>query len=300
MNRQDRGVKARVLDSVWVILQRIMPSKAYLKLKYLVVFKRRLDLKNPVTFTEKLQWLKLYDYRKEYTKYVDKVMVKDYVSSVVGREYVIPTLGVWSSANDIDFSQLPEKFILKCNHNSGSVVICDDKSSFDTVNARKVMAGLLQDNYYLVGRETPYRYVSRRIFAEELLEMPDGGELVDYKFFCFGGKPEFLKINFDKDAVFSANYYDLNLNLLPFGEVWPAPDPSREFVKPANFDRMIEIATKLSARIPFARIDLYNVGGKIYFGEITLYPTSGFGPFNDYEWDVRLGNMIKLPQKHGN
>lgn len=298
MKKTDNSIKACVLNYVWMVLQRIMPSKAYLKLKYLVVFKRKLNLDNPVTFTEKLQWLKLYDYRKEYTLYVDKVLVKDYVASVIGSDYVIPTLGVWSAGQDIDFENLPDSFILKCNHNSGEVVICRNKSELDVGNARKVMARLLKDNYYLVGRETPYRYVRRRIFAEELLEMPDGKELLDYKFFCFDGKPEFLKINFDKDSVFSANYYDLNMNLLPFGEVWPAPDPTRKFEKPENFDKMIEIASRLSTGIPFARIDLYNVGGRIYFGEITLYPTSGFGPFNDYDWDVRLGNMIQLPQKH--
>ncbi len=295
---ENNSLKSRILNCAWLVLQRIMPSKAYLKLRYVVIFKRRLNLKNPVTFTEKLQWLKLYDYHKEYTLYVDKVLVKDYVASVIGRDYLLPTLGVWDSAKDIDFSQLPDKFILKCNHNSGAVVICRDKSLFDAEKARQVMARLLKGNYYLVGRETPYRYVKRKIFAEKLLEMPNGGELLDYKFFCFAGRPEFVKVNFNKDAVFQANYYDMDMNLLPFGEVGHDPDYSREFVKPENFDTMIEIASKLSVGIPFVRIDLYNVDGRIFFGEITFYPTSGFEPFNDNDWDIRLGNMIQLPKKH--
>ena len=227
---------------------------------------------------------------------VDKVDAKEYVASIIGEQYIIPTLGVWESASKIDFDKLPDKFILKCNHNSGEVVVCRDKSSLDICQARKMMSRLLKNNYYLVGRETPYKYVKRKIFAERLLEVPDGGGLVDYKFFCFDGKPEFLKINFDKDSVFSANYYDLDMALLPFGEEWPAPNPERLFEKPDNFETMIDIASKLSKSLPFARIDLYNIEGKIYFGEITLYPTSGFGPFNNSEWDRRLGEKIKLPQ----
>ena len=290
-----------MLDAGWVILQHLLPSKTYLRLKYLVVFKRRLNLKHPVTFTEKLQWLKLYDYHPEYTRMVDKVYAKEYVTSIIGEQYIIPTLGVWDSASKIDFDKLPDKFILKCNHNSGEVVVCRDKSSLDICQARKTMSRLLKDNYYLVGRETPYKYVNRKIFAEKLLEVPDGGELVDYKFFCFDGKPEFLKINFNKNVDFRANYYDLDFNLLPFGEVWPSPDSSMNFSAPVNFQKMVEVAGKLSQGLPFARVDLYNVDGHIYFGEITLYPTSGFGPFNDAAWDKKLGDMILLPDnKKGN
>lgn len=288
-------IKSFILDLAWRIIARLLPAKPYLSLKFRVVFKRRMPWENPSTFCEKLQWMKLYDFHPQYVDLVDKIRVRKYVESKIGSSYVVPLLGVWSSSSEIDFDALPDRFVMKCNHDSGKVIVCRDKKLLDETEARRQMDRELRKNYYLVGRETPYKYVERKVFAEELLLPSDGSELIDYKFFCFNGKPEFLKINFNKNVDFRANYYDLDFNLLPFGEVWPSPDPGVNFSAPVNFQKMVEIAGKLSQGLPFARIDLYNVDGHIYFGEITLYPTSGFGPFNDAEWDKKLGDMIILP-----
>lgn len=287
-----------IKDLFLIITRRILPPRVYLSMRYRIVFRKRLHWRNPQAFTEKLQWMKLYDRKPEYTRLVDKVSVKDFVAKTVGPKYVIPTLGVWESAEEVDFGALPDKFVLKCNHDSGKVIVCRDKSAFDPVVSRKKLSRILSDSYYLMGMEMAYMDVPRRIMAEELLETSDGSELVDYKFFCFDGIPKFLKINFNKDVDFHANYYDLEMNLLPFGEEWPSPDPQRRFNAPDKFDEMIDVATKLSTGLPFSRIDLYNVDGRVYFGEITLYPTSGFGPFNDRNWDLKLGDMIHLPEKH--
>ena len=286
-----------ILDFVWKVLQRILPDKLYLSLKYRVVFKKKLNWKNPKTFNEKLQWLKLYGFRDDYVKMADKVLVKDYVASKIGPEYIIPTLGVWKTAEDIDFASVELPFILKCNHDSGTVIACK-RQDFDADAIRRKMQKALQSDYYLMGREKPYKYIGRRIMAEKFISTPDGtGEIQDFKFFCFGGEPRIFKINFDRSTDFKANYYDTDMALLPFGEVWPAPDYSRTFEHPEGFDKMLEICRTLSEGIPFVRVDLYNVAGKIYFGELTFYPTSGFGPFTDPAWDEKLGSWIKLPSK---
>ncbi len=282
---------------VWIVLSRTLPSKWYLALKYRVIFHRRISWKCPRTFTEKLQWLKLNDFRPGYVDMVDKVKVKQYVADKIGVEYTIPTFGVWKSADEIDFNSLPDKFVLKCNHDSGNVVVCRSKAGLDRDKTRRIFAKALKNDYYYMGRERPYRYVERRIFAEKMLESSNGEELLDYKFFCFNGEPRVFKINFNKEIDFHANYYDMDFNLLPFGEVWPAPSP-RVFERPADFDKMVEIVKKLSEGIPFIRVDLYNVSGKIYFGELTLYPTSGFGPFNNYDWDLKLGEWLMLPSSN--
>lgn len=282
-------------DVILLVLRRVLPARWYLSLRYRIIFGRFPDWRNPKTFTEKLQWLKLYGRRPEYTVMVDKLAAKDYVRGIVGDKYIVPTYAVWERSGDVDVSGLPEKFILKTNHASGEVVICRDRNHFNLADAQGRLAVMLGDDYWRMGMEIAYRDIPRRIFAEELLEHENGAELLDYKFFCFGGEVKFLKVNFGKDVDFRANYYDLDFRLLPFGERWPAPDPSRNFTAPENFGEMVDVAKRLSSGLPFARIDLYNVDGSIYFGEITLYPTSGFGPFDSEEWDLRLGEMIELP-----
>lgn len=285
-----------IKEFVWLILSRTLPSKIYLSLKYRVLFHKRLSWNSPKAFTEKLQWLKINDFRPEYVEMVDKVKAKSWVAERIGSDYVIPLLGVWDSADDIDFAALPEKFVLKCNHDSGTAVVCKSKADLDFDKTRKTLDKAMNRDYYYMGRERPYRYVKRRIFAEQMLEDDNTRELLDYKFFCFDGVPRVFKINFDKETDFHANYYDMDMNLLPFGEVWPPP-ALRDFSKPANFDIMIKIVKVLSEGLPFVRVDLYNINGKIYFGEMTLYPTSGFGPFNDYNWDLKLGEWLVLPSK---
>ncbi len=282
---------------VWLFLAHCLPSKLYLSLRYKVIYGKWIDWKSPKAFTEKLQWLKVNAFRPEYVEMVDKVEVKKYIAGRLGEEYVIPALGVWDSADRIDFDNLPDKFVLKCNHDSGTVVVCEDKSSLDKDAVRKKLAKALKYNYYLAGRETPYKYVNRKIFAEKFIQNDGLGELLDYKFFCFNGEPKIIKVDFGRATGHHANYYDMEMNLLPFGVVTSHPVYSRHFDKPANFDRMVEIAKDLSKGIPFVRIDLYNLNGKIYFGEITFFPTSGFNPFTDPAWDLRLGEWLELPEK---
>jgi len=432
-----RAAVAVVKHLVW------LPDATYLKLLYFFEMGEPLHLKNPRTFQEKIQWLKLNDRKPEYTTLVDKYAVKQYVSDKIGEEHVIPTIGVWDSVDDIDFDSLPQKFVLKTTHGGGGngVIICKDKSTFDVSAAKAKLHKALKADIYSKLREWPYKNVQRRIIAEQLLEvkghkdlpdykvfcfngepkfiqviqnrhtdetidffdvdwkhqnftglaynrhktlqsrlpiarptclddmlkvarylangtdfvrvdlyncndryyfgevtfypasglgtfLPDeyniilgnmlnikgssmgGGKLLtinavddvvevhqeinDYKFFCFNGEPRFLKVDFGRFIEHHANYYDLEWNLLPFGEEGLNPDPSHEFLPPPNFKMMIELARRLSAEHPFLRVDFYNVAGKILFGELTFFPASGFGPFTPAEWNSKIGQLIKL------
>ena len=295
---KSKSISWVVSDAFWSILMHTAPTKLYLSLKYRVIFGKWIDWNNPQSFTEKMQWLKVYGFKPEYVLMVDKVLVKEYVAEKIGKEYIIPTLTFADDVEDLDTNALPTKFVLKTNHDSGTAIVCKDKCSFDFTESKKALKQALKHNYYLMGRELPYKYVKRRVFAEEFIESGTDEEIKDYKFFCFNGEPRLFKINFDRSTAFSANYYDTEMNLMPFGEVWPAPDYSKTCTKIQNFDKMLEICRKLSKGIPFVRVDLYNINGKIYFGELTFYPTSGFGPFTDKEWDLKLGSWITLPKKN--
>lgn len=278
-----------------------IPDKLYLSLLYRCRMDRWINWKNPQTFTEKIQWLKLHRKKPEYTTMVDKYSVKDYVSGIIGSEYVIPTLGVWSKPEDIDFDALPDKFVLKTTHGGGGggVIICSDRSIFDIEVARRKLNRSLKSDIYKYYREWPYKNVPRRIIAEKYIEIPDKNNLIDYKFFCFNGVPRFLKVDFDRFVDHHANYYDLDWNLLPFGEADMPPVESHVEHCPPNFDKMIAIAYKLSKGHSFLRVDLYNVAGRIYFGELTFYPASGLGAFTSDIWDEKIGYMLDLNQPIG-
>lgn len=271
-----------------------LPDKFYLKLMYRAMMGKKLNLKNPQTFNEKLQWLKLYDRKSEYTVMVDKYAVKKYVADKIGEEYIIPTLGVWDKFEDIDFERLPEQFVLKCTHDSGGLVICKDKSKLDIEVIREKIKRSLKNDFYLMGREWPYKNVPRKIIAEKFMVDESGVELKDYKFFCFDGQPKFFKIDFGRFKEHRANYYDMDGNILPFAEVECMPNFERRFTLPSNFKEMVKIASILSANIAFVRIDLYNINGQIYFGEITFYPACGFGIIDPVEWDEKIGSWINL------
>lgn len=273
----------------------LFSDKTYVKIQYFLHFKKKLDLIDPRTFNEKIQWLKLYDRKNEYTQMVDKAAAKDYVKSVIGEEYLIPTIGVYNKFDDIDFNKLPEQFVLKCTHNSGGVVICKDKKKLNIEEAKKVISKSLKKDFYKQTREWPYKNVCHRIICEKYMVDESGLELKDYKFFCFNGKVKFLKIDFNRQIGHRANYYDVNFNLLEFGETVCPPCFDRHFEKPLNFEKMICLAERLSKNIPFVRVDLYNINGNVFFGEITFYPNSGWGTFVPYCYDEILGKMIKLP-----
>lgn len=274
----------------------VLPDKWYLYFR----FKNRVGywphLNHPRTFNEKLQWLKLNDRHAEYTQMVDKIDAKKYVASIIGDKYIIPTLGVWNSVDEIEWDKLPNQFVIKVSSDSGGIVVCKDKQTLDIEKAKEKLSNGWGKNYYVHNKEYPYRDLTPRIIAEEYKEDESGYELRDYKIFCFNGEPKILFVASDRqkageDTKF--DFFDLNWNHLPFTNGHPN---SKEFIaKPKNFDEMLEIAKKLSVGIPQVRIDLYNCNGQIYFGEITFFHWSGMTAFDPIEWDFKLGKMIKLP-----
>lgn len=274
-----------------------LDDENFIKIIYHFKMKKKLDLNNPKSFNEKLQWLKLYDRKDIYTTMVDKYAVKKYVADIIGEEYIIPTLGIYNSFDEIDFDELPNQFVIKCTHDSGGLVIVKDKSKLDVELAKKKINKSLKSNYYYQGREWPYKNVKPRIIAERYMIDKKENELKDYKFFCFNGKVKFFKVDFDRFTNHHANYYDVELNLLPFGEKNYLPDREKKIIIPDNINEMIDLAEKLSKNITFVRVDFYNVNGKIYFGEMTFYPASGFGKFEPDEWDEKIGDMLELPIK---
>lgn len=284
-----------VLNKVGI--SKLIPDRAYLKLRYRANFDKKLNLKDPKTYNEKLQWLKLYDRNPSYIKMVDKDAVKRFVAEKIGDQYVIPTLGVWDCVEDIDFDSLPNQFVLKCTHDSGGLVICRDKSQLNISEAKKKLSRALRRNYYYVGREWPYKNVPKKIIAEKYMEDTVTAELRDYKFFCFNGRVKYFNIDFDRFIGHRANYYSPDGKLLEFGKAACPPDFEKQLSMPRALKKMIELAEILSADCPFMRVDFYEVNGDVYFGEMTFYPASGFGKFQPEEWDATLGSWLVLPQK---
>lgn len=309
MNKQNKFVKA-IKDPFWtlaVILRKLSPfiknDALYLKLLYFFEMRGKiLHLKNPKSFNEKLQWLKIYDYKPEYTKLVDKLAVKDYVESRIGNKLIIPTLSVWDSVEEIDWDSLPNQFVLKTTHGGGGcgVIVCTDKTKLDKIKAKKKLKESMHTDTGQTYRERPYLNVPRKILAEKYIaeqiinNSETKADLPDYKFFCFNGKVKFFKIDFGRFVEHHANYYLPNGDLLPFGEVPCKPDPNHVVNMPNNLSEMIHLSETLSANYKFLRVDLYNVNGKIYFGEFTLYPAAGMGAFIPEEWDEKLGSMLVL------
>lgn len=274
----------------------IFPDKLYLKMLFRLRMGYKLNLDNPQTFSEKLQWLKLYNRKPEYTQMVDKVEAKKYVAGIIGEEYIIPTLGVWNSVDEIDFAKLPNQFVLKTTHGGGSggVVICKDKSTFDIKAAKQKLNRSLRQDIYTHLREWPYKNVKKRIIAEEYI-VDKKGESNDYKFFCFDGEAKIMLMATERQTGVKFDYFDKDFNHLPFEQ--GGPNSSKVLAKPACMDKMLKIANILSQRIPHVRVDLYDIDGKIYFGELTFFDSSGMAKFKPQEWDYTFGNWIKLPEK---
>jgi len=256
---------------------------------------KTLDLKSPKTYNEKLQWLKLYDRKPEYSRMVDKAEAKNFVANIIGQQHIIPTLGIWEKFDDIDFDHLPDKFVLKTTHGCGGVIICKDKAKLDIQKARKEIKFSFKHNYFAYGREWPYKNVRPRIIAEQFMVDESGLELKDYKFFCFDGEPKALFIATDRPHDTRFDFFDMEFNHLPFTN--GHENATKKIDKPLNFELMIEIARKLSKGIPHVRVDLYNVNGRIYFGELTFFHWGGMVPFVPEEWDYTFGSWIKLPVK---
>lgn len=274
------------------------PDDKYLQRKYKAITGKGLSLHNPITFNEKIQWLKLYDRNEIYTTMVDKHLVKEYVACKIGYKYIIPTIAVWNSPHEVDFSILPERFVIKCNHNSGKgMYICKDKTFIDS---KQIIADLkkgFDENYFLHGREWPYKNVKRKIIAETFLEDSISG-LTDYKVHVFNGVPKFILVCRDRfsesgltEDFFTPEWEHISVKRPNI------PNSSIDIVKPEQLDEILDLSKKLAKDIPFVRVDFYIVKNQVYFSELTFYPASGFSSFEPEEWDYTFGSWLKLPNK---
>lgn len=271
-----------------------IPDTPFLKIMFRLKVGYPLNLDNPKTFNEKIQWLKLHDRNPLYTQLVDKYEVRQYVKEKIGEEFLIPLLGVWDNFDDIDFAALPNQFVLKCTHDSGGLVICKDKSKLDINAARKKINNCMKRNYYWALREWPYKNVKPRIVAEKYMEDEPGKGLKDYKFFCFDGIVKAMFVATDREAHQTKfDFFDENFNHLPIKQHYPNNTEAR-LVKPAGFEQMKLLASKLTDGFPQCRADFYDINGKVYFGELTFSHFSGLEPMEPKEWDNKFGEMIRL------
>lgn len=295
---KDKKYRFFVMNRIGIT--RFMSDKKYLEAMFYYKMGKHLDLENPKTFNEKLQWLKLFDRKPEYTTMVDKYATKKYVADRIGEQYIIPTLGVWERFDDIDFDKLPNQFVMKCTHDSGGLVICRDKSKFNVSEARAKINKSLKSNYFYAGREWPYKNVRPQIIAELYMEDSKTSELRDYKFFCFDGKVKALFIASDRQSSTEEtkfDFFDENYVHIPVTNGHPNASVLPD--KPICFDEMKRLASVLSKGIPHLRVDFYEVEGRVFFGELTFSHWSGFMPFSPEKWDNVFGSWISLPNKQG-
>ena len=266
-------------------------DRTFLERMYAFKMGKKLNLSSPQTFNEKMQWLKLHDRRPEYTVMVDKFAVKEYVAGIIGQEHIIPTLGVWDRPEDIDWESLPQQFVLKVTHDSGGLVVCTDKSSLDKEATVRQLRSALKTDYYIGSREWPYKDVPKRIIAEQYI----GDNLTDYKVMCFGCSSKVILVCRDRFSCLTEDFFDEQWNHLDVKRP-DHPNAAKAIERPSELEEMLALADKLSAGIPFIRVDFYTAGGKIYFGELTLYPASGMTPFVPDSIDKEWGGWIALPE----
>ena len=288
--------KLRIYRKICTLGMKILPDKLYLTLLYEVRTGKRINWEYPESFNEKLNWLKLYDRRPEYVKMADKYEVRDYIREKLGEEYLIPLLGVWDSVEDIDFLSLPEQFVLKCTHDSASVVICKDKSNFDQEAAKRKLEAALKTNYFYPSREWPYRDIVPRIIAEQYMVDESHTELKDYKIYNFSGNPELIQVDFGRFTKHERNLYTTDWKYIDEQIEYPK-NKDKIIEKPNNLEEMLYCARKLSEGIPSVRTDFYSINGQTYFGEITFYQEGGFGRFESEDYEKKLGDLIQLPER---
>lgn len=271
-----------------------LPDEVYLKCMFRCKMGYWFDLKNPKTFNEKLQWLKLHDRNPLYTQLVDKYEVRKYISETIGEEYLVPLLGIWDKFDDIDFDKLPNQFVLKSTHDSGGLVICTDKSNLDISIAKKKINKCLRKNCFYLMREWPYKNIKPRIVAEQWMVDESGIELKDYKIFCFNGEPKFLLVATDRRIHQTKfDFFDLDFNHLPFMQHY-SNNTSKIIQKPSGLPVMLNLANKLTKNFAHCRADFYDINGRVYFGELTFCHLSGLEPFEPKEWDEKFGEFLKL------
>ena len=305
MNKQPLNIRIRknvrkywnrLADPILFNLSKLEPDELYLRRRYKRLMGKDLNIYPPVTYNEKLNWIKLYDRNPIYTKLADKVAVRGYVKERIGEEYLVPLLGIWDKAEDIDFSKLPNRFVLKCTHDSESAVICRDKSALDFDSIRNHLNKALKVNFYYYNREWVYKDIPHHIIAEEYLEDDRDGELRDYKIFCFDGVPRAMFIATDRGRHKTKfDFYDMDFNHLDFTQHYPNSD--KPVHPPEHFGEMKKLAAKLSYGLYQVRVDFYEANGKVYFGEMTFFHHGGTTPFVPEKWDYIFGDWLKIPDE---
>lgn len=291
MNRQLMQLFKKFNPS-WLL--KFLPDKTFLKMKYRVKKGTKLNLDNPITFTEKIQWLKLYDRNPLYTKMVDKCDAKEYVSSIVGERYIIPNIAVWNSVDEIDFDRLPSQFVIKCTHDSGGLIICKNKSKLDIEKTKEQLRKCMKRNWFYFSREYAYKAVNPRIIAEEYLENDREEGLHDYKVWCFNGEPKYIQYVTGRIGAHTyEGFYDTDWNLQNF--TYHNPRVQVDIPKPECLHELLDVARKVSQNIAFLRADFYVLPDKsIRFGELTFYPNGGWDTWTPKEMDKVVGDLITL------
>lgn len=269
-----------------------LPTKLVLNIENFRGYHKFVNFKNPKYFGEKIQWLKLNGNLERYKDYVDKYKVRDYIEKIIGKEYLIPLIKVCDNAAEIDYENLPTRFIIKLNTGSGYNIIVNNKKEIDKKQINKKITKWLKENYAKMKKEPQYKNIQKKIIIEEYIN-DKNNELLDYKFFCFNGQPKFLQVDYDRYSNHTENFYDLNWNLLNL-KSGKFDNYHQETIKPKNFEKMISICKQISKTFNFVRVDLYNVDGKIYFGELTFTPGAGINPFYPIEKDLKIAEQIKL------
>ena len=284
-----------ILRKTYYATLRFLPKKLVVNMENFFAYKKFVSKKHPKYFGEKIQWLKLYGNLEQYNDYVDKYLVRNYIEKKIGKEHLIPLLGVYDKAEEINYDKLPNQFVLKLNNGSGCNLIVKDKSKLNIAKTNKKLNKWLKLDYSKIKKEAQYKNIERKLLCEKYM-VDKNGQLLDYKYFCFNGKPEFVKVDFDRFTRHEANYYDTNWNLQSFKERKVGgiyENYHGKFEIPKNADKMLAIAKKLCQDFQFVRVDLYNVDGKIYFGELTFTPASGRNPFAPLEQDLKIAKKIK-------
>ena len=285
-----------IFKNILRFLYRLLPDSIFIRLQYHHKTGKKLNLKSPVLFNEKIQWLKLYNRNFEYSNLIDKYEVRNYVMRTIGEDYLIQNYGVWKNFKDIPFDSLPNQFILKSTHDSGGEIFCNDKQTFDIKKAEAFYKKRFTKNWYWHSREWAYKNIIPRIIAEKLMVDESGTELKDYKIFCFNGEPKIIQVDFNKMISRKRNFYSTEWEYQPFSLKYPT-SPNDLIQKPQSLSMMLDLAKKLSNGIPHVRVDLYSIKDKIYFGEMTFYNYAGYELFDPPEWDNIFGNWLTLPPK---
>ncbi|TVX79109.1 glycosyl transferase [Peribacillus simplex] len=291
----------KLVSYIWhlSIIQFFIPARFYSSWEYRRNTGKKLNLNNPKTFNEKLQWLKLFDNNPFYTKLVDKYEVRKYVAEKIGKEYLVPLVGVYESPQDIPFSELPEQYVLKCTHDSGTVIIKNSTSILTEREIKQELRNAMKRNYYYEHRERPYKNITPRIICEKYMVDETGSELKDYKVFCFNGKPKLIQVDYGRFTKHHRNLYDIEWNYLPFSIQYPT-DSSIHINKPNKLPDMLRLATVLAKDFPHVRVDFYSIYDRLYFGEMTFYHGAGLEKITPDEYNLYLGEFISLPYEDNN